>query len=88
MRNRAFSTIMSVNTVFQAVACLLSPMAAAAFVSWLLTKNGIVGPWIYAVLVPLGALIGLVAMIGYVVKAAEAEKAMKNAEKEETDEDD
>ena len=84
MKSRMFSTILNVNSVFQALSCLISPIAIGALVSWLLTRNNVVGPWIYAVLIPVGAVIGLISMIGYLLKVAETEKAMRMSENKDT----
>ncbi|MBQ7445137.1 MAG: hypothetical protein IJS71_04260 [Clostridia bacterium] len=82
MKNRVFNTILSVNSVFQAISCLAAPIALGALISWALTSNNITGPWIYAVLITVGALVGLISMVGFLLKVAETEKAMKKAAEE------
>ncbi len=83
MKKRLFNTILSVNSVFQAISCLISPAAFGALIAWLLTSNGLTRPWIYAVLITLGVLVGFISMIGFLVKTANYEKAMREAQSEE-----
>lgn len=84
MKNRAFRTITSVNSVVQAIYCLASPMALGALIAWFLTKHGLVGRWIYAVMITAGALVGLMSMIGFLLKYAATENAIKEAEEKES----
>lgn len=85
MKNKVFNTILNVNSIFQALSCLLAPIALGALVSWLLTKNQLVGPWIYVVLITAGVFIGLISMITFLLKCAETEKALKAAAEKEAE---
>ncbi len=80
MKNKVFNTILGVNSVFQAISCLITPIAIGGVVAWLLTANNVVGPWIYVVLITAGVLVGLVSMITFLWRYAETAKAMREAE--------
>jgi len=58
------------NIVFQAIFTLLMPIGLGLLGSWLLTRYAGVGGWIYAVLVVIGAIMGLISMIRFVLIAS------------------
>ena len=75
MKKFIVSTVFGINSVIQAIFCLLTPVAVAVLISMLLTKKFGVGTWIYAVLIVLGVFVGLVTMVKYLLAMAEAERA-------------
>ena len=78
----------AMNIVGQAVFSLLTPAALLFCVSWLLVKRASAPEWIYAVLIPIGIIAGLVSMVKFVLSATSAlerlEKQNKNNGKNRT----
>ncbi|MBO5101905.1 MAG: hypothetical protein J6C39_05170 [Clostridia bacterium] len=58
------------NIVFQAFLTLLTPIGLGVLLSWLLVTYAGVGGWIYAVLVILGVISGLISMVKFVLTAS------------------
>ena len=81
MKIRGAETVFGVNTVIQSIFSLLTPPALGALLSWILCAKFSVGSWIYALLISLGVLIGLISMIKFILSAAEAQKALREAQK-------
>ena len=69
MYKKLVSALYLVNIVSQAIITLLIPIGFGALVSYLLTKFTSVGPWIWAVLITLGAISGSISMIKFVLSA-------------------
>ena len=82
MKNRGAETIFGVNTVIQAIFSLLTPPAVGALISWLLCAKFSVGAWIYALLISVGVIIGLISMIKFILAAADTQKALREAQRE------
>ena len=57
------------NIVFQSFFTLLTPIGIGWGIAWLLTRRELVGDWIYALLIVIGVLCGLVSMIRFVLSA-------------------
>ncbi len=70
------------NIVFQAFLTLLTPIGLGVLISWLLVTYAGVGGWIYALLVILGVLSGLVSMVKFVLAAS---KGYERLEKEQNE---
>lgn len=85
MKNKVFNTILGVNSVFQAISCLVTPIIIGGVVAWLLTANNVVGAWIYVVLITGGVLVGLVSMITFLWRYAETAKAIREAEEQQAE---
>ena len=58
------------NIVFQAIFTLLMPIGLGLLCAWLLAEHAGVGGWIWAVLVTIGAILGLISMIRFVLVAS------------------
>lgn len=75
----------AINIIAQAVFSLLTPAALMFCVAWLLVKKAAAPEWLYAVLIPVGIIAGLVSMVKFVISAASAlerlEKQTKNNKK-------
>ncbi len=60
------------NIVFSAIFTLVTPIGLCLLVGWLLVEYASVGQWIYALLITVGALAGLVGMVRFVLSAMSA----------------
>ena len=69
MYKKLVSALYVVNIVSQAIFTLLIPIGLGVLLSHLLTSYADVGPWIWAVTVPLGAISGIYSMIKFVLSA-------------------
>ena len=85
MQNKFFGIMYAINIIAQAVFSLITPAALLFCVGWLLVKRASAPEWIFAVLIPIGILAGLVSMVKFVLSAAGAlerlEKQTKNNKK-------
>lgn len=85
MHKRLFSVLYAVNIISQAVFTLLMPTALGFFVAWLLVSKVGAPEWIYAVLITLGVVSGLVSMVKFAISASEnlerLERQRKNNKK-------
>ena len=79
MNKRLVNVLHMINMIFQAFYTLLLPVAIAAIISYLLTSNGLVDQWIWALLLTVGFLIGLYSMIKFILLAT---KNIENMEKQ------
>ena len=82
MHKKLFSVLYAINIISQAIFTLLIPAALAFGASWLfVTKLG-APEWLYAVLIPVGVIAGLISMVKFAIAAAEGlerlEKQGKN----------
>lgn len=59
------------NIIAQSIFTLLTPVLLMLLLSWLLCEKCGVGGWIYALLVTVGALAGLISMIKFAISASE-----------------
>ena len=69
MYKKFVSALYVVNIVSQAIFTLLIPIGLGALISYLLTEFANVGPWIWAVTIPLGAISGIYSMIKFILSA-------------------
>ena len=69
MYRKLVSTLYVINIVSQAIFTLATPIAIGALASYLLVKYAACPPWIWAVLVTLGALTGLYSMVKFILSA-------------------
>ena len=72
----------AINIIAQAVFNLLTPAALMFCIAWLFVNKVSAPEWLYAVLIPLGIIAGLVSMVKFVISATSAlerlEKQTKN----------
>lgn len=66
-----FGALYVINVVAQSLFSLALPIALAILGSWLLTERCAAPQWIYAPLVTVGALVGLVSMVRFAIAASE-----------------
>ena len=59
------------NVLVSALFTLLTPVGILFLIAWLLNTKAGVGNYIYAVLLIVGVLVGLVSMIRFLIKASE-----------------
>ena len=69
MYKKLVSALYVLNILSQAIITLLIPIGFGALLSFLLTKYTSIGPWIWAVLITLGAISGSVSMIKFILSA-------------------
>ena len=67
MHKKIFNAIELLNTFFQAFYMLALPIGIGALASFLLTKYLSVPSWIWAVLLTIGVLTGLVSMVKFIL---------------------
>ncbi len=70
------------NIAIQSIVSLLSPIAILCAVAWLLSERLGVGSWIYAVLILLGVLVGLVSMVRFLLGASRALDVLEREHRE------
>jgi F0F1-type ATP synthase assembly protein I len=78
MYKKFISAFQMLNILFQAIYCLAFPMGLGALISFLVTKFLGAPKWIWAILLSLGAFMGLYSMIKYTLAAT---KALENLDK-------
>ena len=61
----------ALNILISAIFTLLTPVGILFLIAWLLNTKAGVGSFIYAVLLIIGVLIGLVSMIRFLVRSSE-----------------
>ncbi len=85
MQNKLFGVMYAINIVAQAMFSLITPAVLMFCVAWLFVTKASAPEWLYAVLIPLGIIAGLVSMIKFVISATSAlerlEKQTKNNKK-------
>ena len=69
-----------VNIVFQALFSLLFPVALGTGGAYLLVSYANVGEWIYAVLILVGFLMGMISMIRFILIASRAVTRLEEEE--------
>ena len=69
---KTINALYVINIMSQAIFDLATPIGLGFLFSWLLTTYLSVGGWIYAVLISIGALVGLYSMIKFVLSAMAA----------------
>ena len=79
MNKRLVNVLHMMNMIFQAFYTLLLPVGIAAVISYLLTSNGLVDSWIWALTLTVGFLIGLYSMVKFILLAT---KNIENMEKQ------
>ena len=60
-----------INILLQGLITLLIPAGLMFLLSWLLVSRAGAPTWLYAVLIPIGAVTGFISMIKFVIRAAE-----------------
>lgn len=84
--NKIVTPLYVFNMVWQALFSLAAPIGVLYLIAFLLEKYLSAPGWIYAVLIPIGAISGMSAMIGYIVRMSDLlehlEKQNKEREKE------
>ena len=78
MNKNFVSSMYVLNIVAQAIFSIAMPTALAAAVSWLSVAKLSAPGWIYAVLVPLGAIGGIVSAVKFVITACNNLERLEN----------
>ena len=89
MQNKLFSVMYAINIVMQAILTLITPAALMFFIALLFIKRVGAPEWLYAVLIPIGVIGGLVSMVKFALSATTGlerlEKQTNNKTKTERD---
>ena len=78
MYKKLVSALYVLNIVFQAFYTLALPIGIGALISFLLTKYTSIGGWIWAVLIILGVMTGLVSMVRFILSSMAALERLEN----------
>ena len=70
MYKNLVSALYVMNIVFQCILTLVAPAAFMLLISWLFVTRLSAPAWLYAILIPLGFLAGLVSMIKFAISAS------------------
>ncbi len=85
MHKKLFSVLYAINIISQAIFTLLLPAALGFCLSWLFVAKLGAPRWLYAVLITVGVITGLVSMVKFSIAAAEGlerlDKQNKNSNK-------
>lgn len=85
MYDKLIRWVYDLHILIQALVSLAFPIALGVGVSYICVCRSWTGTWIYAVLVPVGALLGLCTMVRFVLRAAaQARRVEKEAEQRRT----
>ncbi len=71
MKKNLISSVYVLNIIGQCIFSLIMPMLLMLGLSWLLVSKAGAPSWLYAVLVPIGTVSGLVSMIKFAITASE-----------------
>ena len=72
MHKRLFSVMYAVNIISQAIFTLLMPAALGFCLAWLFVAKMGAPEWLYAVLIPIGIIAGLISMVKFAISASES----------------
>ena len=82
MYRKFITPIYLLNMIVQSLFSLVTPIGLMFAASYLLNTRAGVGGWIYALLVTLGALVGLWSMISFILKTSAAIESLEKQHKE------
>ena len=68
----------AINIIAQSIFSLVTPAALMFCIAWLFVKKASAPEWLYAVLIPLGIIAGLVSMVRFVLSATSALERLEN----------
>jgi hypothetical protein len=71
MNKNFIGALYVMNIVLQCILTLLSPAAFMWLVAWLCISKLAAPVWIYAILIPVGFIMGLISMIKFAISASE-----------------
>ena len=66
------SSLYVLNIVFQCIFSLAAPIGLTVLISWLLVRYAGAPGWIYAPIVIVGVITGLISMVKFAISASEA----------------
>ena len=66
------SSLYVLNIVFQCIFSLATPIGLTVLISWLLVRYAGAPGWIYAPIVIVGVITGLISMVKFAISASEA----------------
>ena len=81
MYKKFFSALYVLNIVMQAIVTLLIPVGIMFGIGWLFINYVGAPLWLYAILLPIGAISGLISMVRFIIRASEG---LERLEKQNT----
>ena len=75
------------NIVMQSLFTLLTPAALGFSVCWLFINKVGAPSWIYAIVIPLGIIIGFISMIKFAISASESLERLEKERNDKMDKD-
>ena len=84
MYKNLFGGLYVLNIVFQCILTLLSPPALMFFLSWLLTSKLSAPTWLYAPMIVVGVIVGLISMVRFAIAASEGLERLEKQQKGRT----
>ena len=69
MNNKLFGLLYAINIISQAIFTLLVPTALTFGLAWLLVSRAGAPRWLFAILIPIGVIAGLISMVRFVITA-------------------
>ena len=81
------SAIYVFNIIMQSLFTLLTPAAFGFLVCWIFVKKVGAPPWIYAIFLPLGIIVGFISMIKFVISASESLERLEQQRNGKQDKD-
>ena len=84
MKNKLFGTMYAINIIAQSIFSLITPAALMFFITWMLVARASAPEWLYAVLIPIGIIAGLVSMVKFVLSATSALERLEKQTKNKT----
>ena len=85
MKKNFISAMYVLNIVGQCIFSLLVPMLLMLALTWLFVSKLAAPSWLYAVLVPIGAVAGIISMIKFAVTASDNLTRLENQKKQRKD---
>ena len=78
MYKKLVSSLYVINIISQAIFTMLIPIGLGVFVCYLLTTYASVDAWIFAVVIPLGAISGIFSMVKFILSAMSSLQRLEN----------
>ena len=78
----AYKAVYVLNIVFQSIVTLLMYIGASLLLSWLLVEKCGLPPWTYVVLIIIGAVLGFISMLKFILSAMNALSSLEKIQNE------
>ena len=78
MYKKLVSSLYVINIISQAIFTMLIPIGLGVLLCYLLTTHADVDPWIWAVVIPTGAISGIISMMKFILSAMSSLKRLED----------